>query len=366
MATITVTKAKAGANDINFGTGTFVRLKSDGTYWNVRQVSASHIPIIDSGCHYSATSSVGRYVEFALGHAATRIKAVSASITTGLAGKVSTSVTTSISATLASTVKYWWRHPNGIIKNTSNTRITFPAGYYPVGGKIYYSANTIGWSFQRGAGSALTQKWSNRGFSFATGAAALSTGWAKINTYYYVYATTYGGSLAFVGAGTYPTSKYDTGLTGSSWDTNTYVQAVRTANASSSIVDFLTTGNFTYLHEESTGLRFIGRTAYSATNNTPLPINCRAPQTTNQIRVHAKGKATSAGTITTLQIGGDSNCADTDILINTDTSATQWRQIPLWVNVVSSTNNIVYWKRYGTTTPSSIVFVLRGWLDKYC
>jgi hypothetical protein len=354
MATLSFTKAKIGAPDISFGTGTFARKKSDGTYMNVNQVNAASIPLFDTGAHFANDR-----VEYALGYCATRIKTVSASLTTGLAGKVSTAVTTSISATLASCVKYWWKSPTGTIQNTSGTRITFPAGYYPVGGKIYYAANTIGWSTQRGGGSVLTQKWSNRGFSFATGAVALGTGWRKSSSWIYLYATTYGGSLAFVGAGTVPTSKYDTGLTGPSWDTNAYVGCAY-LNSSSNIVNFNKTANHTLVQNNIT---FYSRNLRTSTNSRYLPIYIIKPQTADHVNISVKDETVTTGTTMYMSTGSISG-EDQFITDNVGVGAGKLKDSI--VGIKSNTLTGIMYYYHNQSQNGVFALQTKGWYDKFC
>ena len=53
MATITITKGKAGAEDINFGTGTFERTASDGSTIKLTKVNDASIPITDANNVFS-------------------------------------------------------------------------------------------------------------------------------------------------------------------------------------------------------------------------------------------------------------------------------------------------------------------------
>jgi hypothetical protein len=360
MSNISFKKAKIGAPDISFGTGTFVRQKSDGTYMNVNQVYAASIPIADAGVHFVAGN---RRVEYAIGQLATRIDVVSASYSTRT-NALSNSYTalpttlsqTNQSATIASLVKFWWKHPYGTIQNTSDTRITFPAGYYPVGGKLYYAAATKGWSTQRGAGSVATQRWHNRGFSFATGALALGTGWRKSNTWYYAYATKYANSLAFVLAGTAPTTKYDNGLWGSDWDTNTYLGAVRFA-VSSQIVTFVQSGNYTNM----SNVLFMGRTYFSATNNTLLPIIATGPQTTNNMLIKIRNVPNSAGSI--VGLGLYAPCSEEKLYYGVRLNVESYDE--LHMPMLASTRNLFYWKRVSYTWPGSITLYTSGWIDKF-
>lgn len=370
MPNWTIKKSYIGATDIAWGTGTFTRQKSDGTYMNVNQVKAASIPILDTGIHFAAGT---RRVEYAIGQNATRINVVSASLTTktnvlsaSFANFVTSTSQTNQSATIASLVKYWWRSPNGTIQNTSSTRITIPSGYYPVGGKLYYAANTLGWSTQRGGGSVATQKWSNRGFSFATGAVALGTGWRKSNTWYYLYATKYENSLALVCAGTSPTTKYDNNLWGSDWNTNTYLGAIR-FQAASNVAFFKQSGNKTSCPGDNANLKFVGGLLVSWTNDY-IPVTARKPSTADLFTVRTGTGGKEGGTLSLVSIACRASspiCYQSLNVYTTTTNLMYFQDHEIFSR--ANTPTTIYISRTSAAVPAYASLHLQtiGWVDKF-
>lgn len=291
MANITVRKGLIGATDVSWGTGTFTRQKSDGTYMNVNQIYAASIPIADGGGNYTSTN-----VEGALSESSTNIHNLSASVAALSASH--TSANTSQASTISNLIKYWWKSPTGVIKNTSNTRVTFPAAYYPVGGKIYYSAATIGWSTTRGAKGSAT--W-NRGMDWANATKNVQS--KPVSDWVYFYAvpprvsTT--STPAFVGSGTYPTRKYNTSSVGHGYgSTNTYVGCVR-FSAASNVVGFTQSGNLNKYEgnlARSSGT-YMARAMMSATGGgVILPQTITAPPISDLVLMNFKVKGSVDGT----------------------------------------------------------------------
>lgn len=372
MANITVTKGLIGASDINFGTGTFVRRKSDGTYANMNQVYAASIPIADAGAHFTTDR-----VEYALGQSASRIKTISASISS-IRTTLSASITNIHSATLSSLVKFWWRHPIGSIRTTSPTRITAPSGYYPVGGKIYYVSNTLGWSYQRNGGGST-----NRGFASATGANALLNQWSKSGTWVYLYATIYSNSLALIGDYVTPSDKYNTNLNGSSYDTNTYLGCFKTkptgagtpmypfvqvGNKNNSIVE-ISSATANGLFIDTLGQGRIACILQASTNNRQLPCYVKKPSTADQVDLVAWHYGPNSGTTTTRIDLYQSFPYGTDtdkILEFENNTGTAGRFEYCKYHSVASTPGILYHNHTSSATGSRYGITTIGWYDKYC
>ncbi|RKX64854.1 MAG: hypothetical protein DRP42_05760, partial [Tenericutes bacterium] len=208
MANITVKKGFVGATDVSWGTGTFTRQKSDGTYMNVNQIYAASIPIADLGTNYTSTN-----VEGALSESSTNVLNVSASVNALSASH--TAANASQASTLVDLVKGWWKNA-GFVDRTSPTRVVFPAGYYPIGNRIYSSENTIGWSTVRGAlyDGVHSSTW-NFGMDYGTLNVDMSAvdGCRLPNDWIYLYAVpprvSASSTPAFIGSGTPPSGKYN-------------------------------------------------------------------------------------------------------------------------------------------------------------
>ena len=341
MANITVKKGFIGATDISWGSSTFTRQKSDGTYMNVNQVYAASIPIADAGTHYTSD-----YVEYALGEAATSIKNLSAS---------HTSANTSQAATINNLVKYWWKNP-GVVRSTSVTRVIFPAGYYPIGGKTYYSSNTIGWSTVRGAGIGtfnLGMDWSN---------ATINTDSRPVSDWGYLYGVpprhSSSSTPSIICSGSAPTSKYDTSTIGNGYGgTNTYLGAINFTSASL-VKSFTQAGNVN---------RVIGYTQSATTHVDSFTLVTLSGPETISIGIFNGFFQTDGGTGGYSIYSADGSTEHRRSMLKVSVGA-DWHgpDEEFTMPLIASTPLIVYHLSSSNNIDSISNIRLCGWYDKYC
>lgn len=106
--------------------------------------------------------------------------------------------------------------------------VTVQAGNYFIGGKIYTLSSGLDWTWAASG--------QNRG---------LDTGTETSSEWYFLYGVVYGGSFGIIASLAYPTARFNTNLSGSSYDTNVYLGAVYN-NSGSDLRWFRHSGNKFY------------------------------------------------------------------------------------------------------------------------
>lgn len=181
---------------------------------------------------------------------------LSGALTVGGAAALNGAVTLSSDVTYGLAPISAYTSPTVSLVWTSTTVITMQTGRYFIGGKVWTLGSTIGWT------------WVASGQN-----GGLDTGSEASSTWYYLYAVLIGGAVGIVASATAPTAKFNTNLSGTDYDTNTYLGAFFN-NSSSDISSFVHNGGTFKLTDTGVQVGPFAHTSFTAkTISVPTTAN---------------------------------------------------------------------------------------------
>ena len=234
-----------------------------------------------------------------------------------------------------------WRPTGGtniwIAYKDSNT-VTVKAGDYLIGDSLYNLAIDLDWTWTAAA--------QNRGMDDGGAGNAAST-------FYYLYGIAYSAAFGVVASVTAPTSRFDTNLSGTSYDSNVYLGAVYN-NASQNVEVFYQRASAFFYRD----LVSVGTT--TSTSYSSKTLFC--PPTTSFTILHMKVNSTvSAITIQgDYSADGTNDFAQTSNLYMTSTTA---RSGAMWFEAPVPTSRTGWIK--SSNASATVTLYQKGWYDKY-